>query len=213
MVGRRQFLVVTSSAIGAGIAWPWGAQAAWRVAPVPSVLPSSPLRAAAHAELKDGQPAPALMIFDPAFALACAVASAARRTGQSTLELEGDVGTFWYRSILPLLQPTGAPERRLTLTGITPHATFFVLSTLATVAGMSVSSRPMMSAEGSSIVLGHGHGHGHGRAKFAAMPLAATGSEVRSAFPDRPSLAPFATIGDDDRHLVAWHFEFRQELP
>ncbi|WP_175105856.1 hypothetical protein [Pararobbsia alpina] len=126
----------------------------------------------------------ALLIFDPAIALACAVAAQARRNGEFALPLEGDAGTFWYRSILPLLQQdarapapggftpenlgSGAPgphngdvfEHRIAMTGLTPHAAFFVLSTLAMGAGMGVSSRRLIGA-------------------------------------------------DDDPHLVAWHFELR----
>jgi hypothetical protein len=208
MVGRRQFLIVTSSAISAGMTWPWGAQAAWRVAALPCALPpvlpsSLPLQPMGHTgDIEDGNPpshaagesrptppSPALLIFDPAFALACAVASEARLAGQPTLGLEGDAGTFWYRSVLPLLQSDGMPEHRLSLNGLTPHATFFVLSTLATAAGMSVSNRSM------------------------SAPLAASGSEVRAAFPDHPALSPFATISDNDRHLVAWHIAFPTARP
>lgn len=203
--------------------WPWAAQAAWRVVGLPSVLPPLRLHAAGFGEdrgekvgdghptpdaIDESRPSPALVIFDPAFELACAVASEAWRIGQPTLRLEGDTGTFWYRSIQPLLQSRDIPEHQLSLDGLTSHATFFVLSMLATVAGMSVSSRPM-SAERSST----GPVPEPGHARLAATPLAASGSEVRSAFPDYRTLPPFATINDSDRHLVAWHFEFRAERP
>jgi hypothetical protein len=201
MVGRRQFLIATGSAIGGGIALPQAAWSAWRTADMPAALPlpattvpgGNPLDVAkdegeaVSPDAPDISESPAsgaprtLLIFDPAFPLACTVAAHARHSGRVALPLEGDAGTFWYRSILPHLQQDaqaldrdgvsaehhnrGASEHhngdtfehRVAITGLTPHAAFFVLSTLATGAGMHTSSRRLAS----------------------------------------------------DRHLVTWHLEFR----
>jgi hypothetical protein len=135
MVRRRQFLLATASAIGGAAVLPQAAWPAW----------SSPAATAPRT----------LLIYDPASGPACAAAvSHARRGGVHALPLEGDPGALWYRSIAPLLEQDtrrpdldpGNPAHRagglpMTITGLTPHAAFFVLSTLASVMGMRASSR------------------------------------------------------------------------
>jgi hypothetical protein len=231
MVRRRQFLIATGSTIGGVIVLPTAAWSAWQSSALPAAWPPANLaqnkgKVVSPEEPEDpdtgdssSAPAPrTLLIYDPAFALACSVATHARRNGGFALALEGDAGALWYRSILPFLQRgTPVPQRdgagrgtrlgsdfstdlgsgsgsgsgsglgsglglgsapdsnlaqrsvgvqgpndpnsvepRIAITGLTPHAAFFVLSTLATVAGMRILSN-------------------------------------RSA---------------GDRHLVAWHLEF-----
>jgi hypothetical protein len=205
MVRRRQFLIATGSTIGSAIVLPQAAWSAWRTIAAPAAWPPAattlPLGTMPDLAQNKGKavspedpdtgdcssaPGPrTLLIYDPAFALACRVATHARRNGGFALALENDAGALWYRSILPFLEQdahvprrdgaalaqrpggvqghgnTDALEQAITITGLTPHAAFFVLSTLAITAGMRISNS-------------------------------------RSA---------------GDRHLLAWHLEFRADSP
>jgi hypothetical protein len=184
MVRRRQFLIATGSTIGSAIVLPRAAWSAWRTTAVPAAWPpaATTLPVGNMPELAQNKgnavspedpgtgdcssgPGPrTLLIYDPAFALACRVATHARRNGGFALALENDAGALWYRSILPFLeQDAHAPprdraafaqrpggvqghgntdtlEQPIAITGLTPHAAFFVLSTLATTAGMRISN-------------------------------------------------------------------------
>ncbi len=138
MIARREFLIVSVASIGGYFAGTLSSAAtvAARFAPTAPSLDRP--RGDASDSDEDPQPvdaprtsSPRIVVFDPTFARGRALADDARRRGDVVLPLDGDAGTFWFRTVLPRLAPTGT-----LLEGLTSHADCFVLSTLAASAGM-----------------------------------------------------------------------------
>jgi hypothetical protein len=152
MLARRQFLIGSASISGWAIASRISTWAASVLAPRSTGMSASNGTSAVNegdATLATGDRqhphvSHALLIFDPALPSGRAFAAQARaRPGeykQFVMPLEGDVGALWYRAILPQLS-SGAPIPFDTIRGWTSHADFFVLSTLATTVGLSISTQ------------------------------------------------------------------------
>jgi hypothetical protein len=149
MIARRAFLVVTGTSIGG---WAIGSSvfAMPALSSTPSIRPTSTPSVATtttvRADAIEPQPdeslpddEPTLAIFDPARAAGQRFADDATQRGHIVLPLEGDAGIFWYRTVLPSLARSSDIGRPPALHGLTSHADFFILSTLAASAGMTVS--------------------------------------------------------------------------